>query len=122
MGTLRGMNDMTDKEVIRNALEHYIFVNAATEYDVEKKVNAAKQCLEELKVSSTVSRDWLCNKYLTIARAIDVYNKYLDRFIKESPSYNDVRDEMEERRRLVLIKQVLKEFADGVGLFGDLPI
>ena len=122
METLNGVNNMTDKEAICNALEHYIFVNAATEHDAEKKVNAAKQCLEALKVSSTVSGDWLYEKFPIIVRAINVYNEYLDRVIIESPSYDDVRNEMEVRRKLASIKQVLKEFANSIGMFDHLPI
>ena len=50
---------MTNKEAIRNALEYYILVNAATGRDPEGKVNAAKRCLEELNLSEEVTKDWI---------------------------------------------------------------
>lgn len=103
MEALRGVNDMTDKEAIRNALEHYIFVNAATEHDPEGKVNAAKRCLEELDLSEKVTKDWILNKYSITYRSISVYRGYLNRYIREHRNFEDTSREKEELRSLDLI-------------------
>lgn len=113
---------MTDKDAICNALEYYILVNAATEQDSERKVDVAKRCLEELKVSEKVTKDWIRENYPTMFRSINVYYKFLDRFIKESPPYEDTSNEKEAKRKIASIIQILKEFTNSVGMFDDLPI
>lgn len=102
---------MTDKDAICNALEYYILVNAATEQDSERKVDVAKRCLEELKVSEKVTKDWIREKYPTMFRSIYVYREYLKRSIEESQAFDDTSQEKEERRILGRIWT----------LFNDLP-
>lgn len=102
---------MTNKDVIRNALEYYILVDAATKYDAEGKVAAAKGCLERLNTSEKVGREWILNEYSITSRAIRVYREYLSRFIKEAAPYEDISREKEEKRCLARIWT----------LFDDLP-
>ena len=103
MEALKGVSDMTDKEAIRNALEYYILVNAATERDPGGKVNSAKRCLEELDLSEKVTKDWMLNKYSITYRSISVYREYLNRYIREHPNSEDTSREKEELRILDLI-------------------
>lgn len=113
---------MTNKEVIRDALQYYIIANGETKYDAERKVEEARHCLDELEATDNVERNWIEKKSLILNRVTRVYNGHLSRIINESMPCEDVSKDREARRKLSGIMQVVKEFMDSVGIVEDLPI
>lgn len=103
---------MTVKEAIKNALEDYIIRGADTQYDAERKVEIAREYLEQVYATDTVTEDWIRSRAAIFSRVIRVRISSLNREIAGAFPNQDVSKAREEKRVLLTAKTLVADFLE----------